>query len=49
MPRNLRVLSGVAKTAEEFDLLLQLPNAGVGSIHIESVMEFELIQLPLYT
>ena len=45
MPRNLRVLSGVAKTAEEFDQLLQLPNAGVGSIHIESVMEFELIQL----
>lgn len=45
MPRGLRVLSGVAKTAEEFDRLLQLPNAGVGSIHIESVMEFELIQL----
>ena len=45
MPRNLRVLSGVAKTAEEFDRLLQLPNAGVGSIHVESVMEFELIHL----
>lgn len=45
MPRNLRVLSGVAKTAEEFDRLMQLPNAGVGSIHVESVMEFELIQL----
>ena len=45
MPRALRVLSGVAKTAEEFDQLLQFPNAGVGSIHIESVMEFELIQL----
>ncbi len=45
MPRNLRVLSGVAKTAEEFDRLLRLPNAGVGSIHVESVMEFELIQL----
>ena len=45
MPRSLRVLSGVAKTAEEFDRLLQLPNAGVGSIHVESVMEFELIHL----
>jgi diaminopimelate decarboxylase len=45
MPRGLRVLSGVAKTAEEFDRLMQLPNAGVGSIHVESVMEFELIQL----
>jgi len=45
MPRKLRVLSGVAKTAEEFDQLLQLPNAGVGSIHVESVMEFELIHL----
>ena len=45
MPRNLRVLSGVAKTAEEFDCLLQFPNAAVGSIHVESVMEFELIQL----
>jgi diaminopimelate decarboxylase len=45
VPRGLRVLSGVAKTAEELDQLLQLPNAGVGSIHVESVMEFELIQL----
>ena len=45
MPRELRVLSGVAKTASELDELLQLPNAGVGSIHVESVMEFELIQL----
>lgn len=45
MPRQLRVLSGVAKTADEFDRLMQLPNAGVGSIHVESVMEFELIQL----
>lgn len=45
IPRELRVLSGVAKTAEEIDRLLQLPNAGVGSIHVESVMEFELIQV----
>jgi diaminopimelate decarboxylase len=45
IPRDLRVLSGVAKTAAELDELLQLPNAGVGSIHVESVMEFELIQL----
>jgi diaminopimelate decarboxylase len=45
IPRALRVLSGVAKTAEEFDRLLKLPNAGVGSIHIESVMEFELLQV----
>lgn len=45
VPRGLRVLSGLAKTAEEFDRLLQFPNAGVGSIHVESVMEFELIHL----
>ncbi len=45
IPRDLRVLSGVAKTAAELDELLQLPNAGVSSIHVESVMEFELIQL----
>lgn len=45
VPRERRVLSGVAKTAEELDLLMNLPNAGVGSIHVESAMEFELITL----
>ncbi len=45
IPRHKRVLSGVAKTAQELEQLFQLPNAGVGSIHVESAMEFELIVL----
>ena len=45
VPRNRRVLSGVAKTAEELDQLLEHANAGVSAIHVESVMEFELIHL----
>jgi diaminopimelate decarboxylase len=45
VPRNRRVLSGVAKTAIEFDQLLEHDNAGVSSIHVESAMEFELILL----
>ncbi len=43
IPRNLRVLSGVAKTEEELKLLLKSPGAGVGSVHVESVMELELL------
>jgi diaminopimelate decarboxylase len=45
VPRARRVLSGVAKTADELDLLMNFDNAGVGSIHVESAMEFELIAL----
>jgi len=45
IPRDRRVLSGVAKTAAELDALMNLPQAGVSSIHVESVMEFELIVL----
>ncbi len=43
IPERLRVLSGVAKTKDEFEKLLQRPGAGVGSVHIESVMELELL------
>ncbi len=43
VPRSRRVLSGVAKTAKELEVLFRLPNAGVQSIHVESSMEFELI------
>ena len=43
IPRERRVLSGVAKTAAEFETLFGLPNGGVYSIHVESAMEFELI------
>ncbi len=43
VPRNRRVLSGVAKTAVELEALFQYPNAGVASIHVESAMEFELL------
>ena len=45
IPRDKRVLSGVAKTASELEVLFQYENAGVGSIHVESAMEFELIVL----
>ncbi|MBC7395914.1 MAG: diaminopimelate decarboxylase, partial [Bdellovibrionales bacterium] len=45
VPREKRVLSGVAKTAAEFEKLFKLSNGGVGSIHVESAMEFELIIL----
>ena len=45
IPRSKRVLSGVAKTANELERLFQLPRAGVESIHVESAMEFELIIL----
>jgi diaminopimelate decarboxylase len=45
VPRNKRVLSGLAKTLDEFEILFDLPNAGVNSIHVESKMEFELIAL----
>ncbi len=45
IPRSKRVLSGVAKTLDELSALMKLDQAGVGSIHIESVMEFELIAL----
>jgi diaminopimelate decarboxylase len=45
VPRVRRVLSGVAKTASELDLLMNHDQAGVGSIHVESAMEFELIVL----
>ena len=45
VPRNRRVFSGVAKTAQELAALFELPNAGVFSIHVESAMEFELIIL----
>jgi diaminopimelate decarboxylase len=44
-PRNRRVFSGVAKTAQELAALFKLPNAGVFSIHVESAMEFELLLL----
>ena len=43
IPRQKRVLSGVAKTNAELELLFKLQNAGVGSIHVESMMEFELL------
>jgi diaminopimelate decarboxylase len=45
IPREKRVLSGVAKTARELESLFRLPEGGVGSIHVESVMEFEMILL----
>lgn len=45
IPRSRRYLSGVAKTAPELERLFQLPGAGVCSIHVESVMEFEMILL----
>ena len=45
VPRSRRVLSGVAKTAQELGTLMEHENAGVSSIHVESVMEFELIAL----
>ena len=45
IPREKRVLSGVAKTAKELESLFRLPEGGVGSIHVESVMEFEMILL----
>ena len=45
VPRERRVLSGVAKTAKEFESLFKLEYAGVFSIHVESAMEFELIVL----
>lgn len=43
IPRKLRVLSGVAKTARELEALFEHENAGVGAIHVESPMEFELL------
>lgn len=45
IPREKRVLSGVAKTAHDLEELFRLPNGGVFSIHVESAMEFELIVL----
>jgi diaminopimelate decarboxylase len=45
VPRQRRVLSGVAKTATELERLFRLENAGVGSIHVESAMEFEMLIL----
>jgi diaminopimelate decarboxylase len=45
VPRQKRVLSGVAKTLQEFYQLFQFPGAGVGSIHVESLMELETIAL----
>jgi diaminopimelate decarboxylase len=45
VPRKKRVLSGVAKTLQEFHQLFQFDHAGVGSIHVESVMELEVIVL----
>ncbi|MBS1959628.1 MAG: diaminopimelate decarboxylase [Bdellovibrionales bacterium] len=45
IPRAKRVFSGVAKTAQEFHQLFQFDHAGVGSIHVESVMELDLIVL----
>ncbi|NDG83723.1 MAG: diaminopimelate decarboxylase [Proteobacteria bacterium] len=45
VPREKRVLSGVAKTAADLEELFAHENAGVGSIHVESAMEFELIVL----
>lgn len=45
VPRNRRVLSGVAKTLQEFHQLFQFENAGVSAIHVESVMELEVIIL----
>ncbi len=45
VPRARRVLSGVAKTAQELEFLFRYENAGVGSIHVESAMEFELLVL----
>jgi diaminopimelate decarboxylase len=45
VPRERRVLSGVAKTAKDLEALFKLENAGVFSIHVESAMEFELIVL----
>lgn len=43
IPREKRVFSGVGKTAKELEALFSLEQAGVFSIHVESVMEFELI------
>jgi diaminopimelate decarboxylase len=43
IPRERRVLSGVAKLASEFESLFKLKRGGVYSIHVESAMEFELI------
>jgi len=45
VPRARRVLSGVAKTAKEFEALFKHEFAGVFSIHVESAMEFELLVL----
>ena len=45
VPRQKRVLSGVAKTAVELEKLFALEGGGVGSIHVESAMEFEMIIL----
>jgi diaminopimelate decarboxylase len=45
IPVSKRVLSGVAKTAAEFESLFKLDQGGVYSIHVESSMEFELIIL----
>jgi diaminopimelate decarboxylase len=43
IPRHKRVLSGVAKTARELEALFEHEKAGVGAIHVESPMEFELL------
>jgi diaminopimelate decarboxylase len=45
IPRDRRVLSGVAKTAKELEALFKHEDAGVGAIHVESQMEFELLIL----
>lgn len=45
VPRKKRVLSGVAKTVHELSQLFEFENAGVGSIHVESLMELELLVL----
>jgi diaminopimelate decarboxylase len=45
VPRSKRVLSGVAKTVQEFYQLFQFEGAGVASIHVESLMELEMIVL----
>ena len=44
-PPEKRVLSGVAKNAKELESILRHTQGGVYSIHVESVMEFDLIRV----
>ena len=43
IPASLRVLSGLVKTKAELTRILSEPDGGVGSIHVESLMELDLI------